>query len=640
MCRSKYIFPLKLICLFFFLKFFFSDYLQASDNASSDKNDSTTVQNMIDDSQNFLFTNFNKYINLYQLQIEGKLLIETDYGEIGLRQHYNGNFLKLSDLSSRDDENWGLSYQKKIFNNLSVIAQQNFIFVSDSRNIGINQLSRLNGLVGLNYSNADDYAISASFGLEDNKLLGINSQGQIYSVKANWRYYQMENVLFNANLLSNWLKLNLDRLDRDLVANINLFGKFTDDALLQSSVALKFLQNNLLSLAFNTNFIPIETRQEYYINPKLFIDYKINEQIALTMDLNINSNNINREYKQSWKEFDYSYFRRNIDQMDIAINSGLDWNWKFLRHFVLLGFWSRSESNSLELSDKTYQGDLLKFQNLENQRDYQTNKLNLLNQTNIKVSANTNIAVNYNIYLLQYDTPSKLNYDDRDEFSSIFRTILNHKFSRFTSMEVIFENIQNHLVYLYSQRSIMNNWNKIYRLAPTIRYKNKFLQVNPKLEVLANYTIYDFENKSSATKSISLRNISYQDSILFNLSTMTDLRTRFKYQISERSLLNWHEFSEYPQIRINEFYIKSQLIRKYDFGEIGIGCNLFDYMQTKIIENKIDYDILSISPEIVFIYRWADWQIKFSGWYEFQYQNKFKINEIANINLSVNMFFY
>jgi len=185
----------------------------------------------------------------------------------------------------------------------------------------------------------------------------------------------------------------------------------------------------------------------------------------------------------------------------------------------------------------------------------------------------------------------------------------------------------------------MNNWNKIYRLSPKVRYQNSILQINPQLEVLANYTIYDFESKSSVTKSISLRNISYRDSIIIDLTSQIQNRIQIKYQLSERSLLNWHEFSEYPQVRLNEFFIKSLLIRKYDYCEIGVGCNLFNYIQTKLQENTIDYDITSVSPEVLILYRWKDWQLKFVGWYEFQYQNNNKINEIANLNILINLFF-
>ncbi len=588
---------------------------------------------------NFLATNFNKYINLFQLQIEGKAILKTDYGNISLRQYYNGSYLKLSEVSWRDDQNWQLTYKKSLYGRLGIIANQNLVLVSDSRSIGINQMSRINGLMGLEYTDENSYNLSAIAGLESNKLLGINSQGQVLSIRAGWKDFSMDNISTSGNLSGNWLKLNLDRLDRDLLAKVNLFGRFSNEALLQSSIDYKFLQNNLLSIASNTEFTPIETRQENYINPKIIIDYSIAKSTTLFLDFNLISNNINREYKQSWKEYDYSNFRRNIDQMDIAINSGLSWNWNLINHFVSVGFWSRSESNTLELSNKNYSGDLLKYQNIENQRDYQTNKINLLNQTLVNLSRNTNIALNYNVYLLQYDTPSKQNYDDRDEFSSIFRAILNHKFSGFTSMELLFENIQNHLVYLFSQRSNMNNWNKIYRLSPTIRYRNDFLEINPRFEVLANYTIYDFSGKSSATKSLSLRNIGYRDSISIMFTKQIENRTQFKYQISERSLLNWHEFSEYPQIRINEIFIKSLFIRKYDYCEIGIGCNLFDYTQSKIQENTIDYDIMSFSPEVLIVYRYGDWQLKFSGWYEFQYQNRNKINEIANMNLTINMIF-
>lgn len=632
-CKSRRIFV-------FFIGTYFSWFasLYCTDNTQFPETPIIIALDSIS-SNNFLVTNFNKYTNLYQLQFYGKFNIQTNFGNIRIHQDYSGNYLKLSDLSLRDDQNWNFTYNRQLFDKLWVVAVQNFILVSDNRNIGINQLSRLNGLIGLQLTDYRDYSILALAGMENNKLLGINSQGQVYSVKANWNKFATENVATSGNLSANWLKLNLDRLDRDLVAHLKINGRFMDDGVIQTDINYKYLQNNLLSIATNSEFIPIETRQENYINPKLLIDYKIASDLSLFLDFNMNLNKIQRQYKQSWEQFDYSYFRRNIDQMDLTINSGLNWQWRFLNQFWSFGFWNRNETNALELSDKNFKGDLLKYQNIENQRDYRTNKFNLLNQSTITISKNTNLMLNYNVYLLQYDTPSKQNFDDRDEFSSIFRASVFHRFSKYTNLDIAFENIANHLVYLSSQRSAMNNWNKIYRLSPKVQYQNDFIQINPQLEVLANYTIYDFEGKSSITKSISLRNINYRDSIVIDISNQIQSRTVSKYQLSERSLLNWHEFSEYPQLRINEFFIKSLLIRKYDYGEIGIGCNFFNYIQTKVQENSVDYDITSISPEVSIQYRWRDWQLKFVGWYEFQYQNNIKINEIANMNIFINMFF-
>lgn len=614
-------------------------YLSLADNSETNLLSPNFDSTNTSFKENYLESNFNKYINLYQLKLNASVAIPTSFGEFTIQQTYNGQFLKLAELSSRDDENWSLGFKTPLTNFANLLVKQNFILSSDSRNIGINQLSRLNGTIGMEIADQEFYSISALTGLESNKLLGIQSMGNIFGLNANLNDYKIENITSNANFSANWLSLSMNRMEKDISGNLVIGGNFLDESYLRTSLVYKYIQNNLFSF-FSTNDLPlIETRQGRNIVPSIFVSYNIVEPLSVVLDFTFNSNNIRREFKESIEILDYSYFRRNIDQTDLFLNVGLNFDWKLLTNNISFAYWSRTETNTLELINKSYTKDITKFQNIENQRDYSTNKYNLLNQTVLKFNQNTNLSVIYNVYLLRYDTPSKFNYDDRDEFNSIIRLNLNHRFSDYTQTEIVFENIQNHLVYLFSQRSIMNNWNKIYRLSPTIRYQNDYLQLNPQFEVLANYTVYDYSEKSASTKNISLRYLSYRDSISLNLGLDFEMNSQVKYQLSERSILNWHEFSEYPQIRINEFYIKSLLIRKYEYTNIGIGISFFDYIQTRIVENLLDYDLTSISPQVAILFKWKDWQMQLDGWYEFRYQNKRKINDNANMNFTVKMLF-
>ena len=72
--------------------------------------------------------------------------------------------------------------------------------------------------------------------------------------------------------------------------------------------------------------------------------------------------------------------------------------------------------------------------------------------------------------LFRYNTPSSLNYDDRDELTNTIALNLNHTFSPFLNAGFGAEADLIHIVYIESQRSANNNRNFIYRFYPIITF--------------------------------------------------------------------------------------------------------------------------------------------------------------------------
>src|SRR5690606_30952532 len=95
---------------------------------------------------------------------------------------------------------------------------------------------------------------------------------------------------------------------------------------------------------------------------------------------------------------------------------------------------------------------------------------------------------------LRYDTPSKDNFDDRDELLSIARLRYSKMLNPFVETYVNLEGTYNHIVYLFSERSSNNNINRILRLSSGGNYRGKNVTSVNNFEVSANYTVYDFED--------------------------------------------------------------------------------------------------------------------------------------------------
>jgi hypothetical protein len=240
---------------------------------------------------------------------------------------------------------------------------------------------------------------------------------------------------------------------------------------------------------------------------------------------------------------------------------------------------------------------------------------------------------------MQYNTPSPLNSDDRDEFFTIANIVLFHRFSRYFSGSLLGELQMTHLVFLKAQRSSLNNWNRVYRIGTAFHYDNSTVKINPQLEILANYTVYDFEDISPSIRSFSFRQISYKDSILVKLANNFRLQSKLLFRYFERGILNWGEFKEAPQNSNYEHFINCLLIwSKPNFYEIGSGIRWFNISQRNLTSNTLqdnqNLNQFSIGPETYININFSDkTNISFVGWYEFQYINKNYYRGVPNFFL-------
>ncbi len=623
------------IIVFVFTTINYLQLLSSDLNENNPKADTTFVNNIGYTDTNSYTSHFNKYINLITYNNDLNISINNTFGKFSLTNLYIGSYLNINEVNTQDDELFIFDYQKELFKNLNVQFQQNYLLSSNSRDIGINQLSRLNGLIGINYYFLNQSSAQFLIGAEKNNILGIESEGTIYKTNIQISQLNLNNIQASANFSGDWLLLNLNRIEKELYGKINLFGEFTDVATILLFSNYLNLQNNLLYPNYYQGTIPYEIRNQNNWLNNLTIDYAITKKNAINLNLQIVSDNIQRNYNRTINTIDYSYLTRNIEQFELASKIAIDSKYENFSNLFTIGLVNKNEKNILALTSTDFTGDLNKLKNFENQKDYHYSKISLYNSFNLIITKHTSLQTNYSVNLIQYDTPSQLNFDDRDEYRSFLQTILSHKFSKFLNLSLTFENINNHLVFLFAKRSGLNNWNRIYRFSPKVQYKSKFLELNPQFEVLSNYTIYDFDNSASYTKSISLRNVGYSDSILIKFNSRISVKNQIKYQISERGIFFWHEFSEIPQISIHQFFIKSLLIRKYNYCSIGVGVNLFDYQQERVIEKITDHNIYSISPEVEISYQLNDWRVEMNGWYEFQTVNYSNKLEIPNLLIKV-----
>jgi len=170
---------------------------------------------------------------------------------------------------------------------------------------------------------------------------------------------------------------------------------------------------------------------------------------------------------------------------------------------------------------------------------------NLRTNINYTPSTKDNINLKLTLSKYQFDTPDSLyNNDDRDELRIVGELEYIRQFSSVLKLEL--EAVINffHQIYIYKERSANNNWNRIFRLGSLIEYKGRNFNNTLKNEILANYTVYDFEQQFSQSQSYIFRKYILKDSLAINLLPRLKAGFNGRYEIEDKGSFFKSEFAQ------------------------------------------------------------------------------------------------
>ena len=171
-------------------------------------------------------------------------------------------------------------------------------------------------------------------------------------------------------------------------------------------------------------------------------------------------------------------------------------------------------------------------------------------ESNYQIDSRKNLEFDFAYSKLQYDTPEE-NSEDRDEQRFMFELGYDHILSEFLSMEWTLYTYFYHKIYLSSEQSQNNNWNRIISLNPKVNYKYGRIRNRLATEILANYTVYDFEELFTKTRSYIFRKYSIADSMICQLYGRINLGFFTRIELEDKG----HFFqSEWQQQIVHSYH--------------------------------------------------------------------------------------
>jgi hypothetical protein len=221
-------------------------------------------------------------------------------------------------------------------------------------------------------------------------------------------------------------------------------------------------------------------------------------------------------------------------EMDIMeLNGGLEYS---------LGTRTGQLQNPSELSSEQVlqQNEQLINSNFEQQH------FGMFSESQLQLHPDNTTRINGRISIFNYDTP-EINRDDRDELNVALSLSNRHRFQEAFRTRMLVSAEGRHTVYLFSERSIQNNWRRSLRLAPGIDWQIlPWLQSYHDFLVRANYTVYDFQSESAPNNDQVSRE--FKAGSRFEVDLAPDWQLDMALSRSELRIgrLLWDEFREIP----------------------------------------------------------------------------------------------
>jgi hypothetical protein len=594
---------------------------------------------------NFLSTRFFKQLSTHNLNT--RFDVSKAWGDFDVRvsENFNSTFVRSTEKSIRDEQQLTLQTKYRIIPEANLgIGLSSSIF-SDNRKIEINQASTSQAFLFSRIEPYDNVYIAPFFGYMKNRQVLNDDGGLLYGTEAMLNKFRISDLIVSSDFKFRNEDIS-PRKNTIRYYNLLLNSQFTGEvsnflyaSYSQNRKDFYFEADSITSQEFNvTNNIQSRIESSYMIQDRL----QYNNLFSLFyLDVGgiVNWWKVERDTRyKSIQNATLSIFDSEINELKLDFESILSYDSKIFNGLLRILYSERNEKNLAKrlpsVSENLYQDR----SQLEGRKNNNSIRASLSFLGNLRLSQSDQIYMSVLHNKLRYDTPSKENFDDRDELLSIVRLRYTRQFTPFFEGFVNTEGTYNQTVYIFSQKSSNNNINRILKLAAGGAYKGANLSSVNSFEVSANYTVYDFQDLNPNIKSYSFRQFTASDSTNYSFNKKLKLSLYAYLKLSEQGDLRWNEFTSRPTRYLQEIYCEPRLTVAYSLIQYSLGIRFFSLLTYNYKSNNkfLDSEFRSIGPIAeILIARSASLFLKIYGWYEFITINSISKKEQTNLNVEM-----
>lgn len=594
---------------------------------------------------------FERNLNTYLWNLRTDYARRVEDFSADAHERYSSSFIRRDQNSRRDEQNFWFNGVQKISSMLGLRAEASSFILSDNQALGVSNAALHSGLLGLAVQPVSYVTIAPLVGFRFDRQQNEQDEGWNYKLLT-----QTDTLDLDGYETQGLMRLNVSNLSPRYFRNNNAQATMRKDFIEGSSDSLRLQWSNnrwdfyvpadsFIEKEYNiTSNIRSRVDENFYISNSLL--YGIGRMLSASVRTIIETRTILNafRYKSLSQPLTIPY---NITVSEQRLEGGLDLNYRDDGGVVASVGARVGERDEKHLLEKIEGVD----KNIQENRSQQEHRLdNIARRTSFRASVEVPISFTdqfgfeSSAGILRYDTPDSMNNDDRDELLINVAARETHGWNRFLWMNIIAEATLSHIVYLFQERSANNNWNRIFRLQSILTYvpARKLRMVNA-FEVLANYTVFDFESVVPTVRSYLYRQFAILDSTLYDMSSNVGFDLFFHARIYERGGFRWQEFSERPQQYVREVTFSPALRYTIDetvvcaVGFRSFAQNRFRYESGTRVA---DGNYFSYGPTTAIVLSLSGYsRFEIQGWKEFQQQTNAPIREVSNVTMSARVFF-
>lgn len=537
------------------------------------QSDFTEIQTFIDSNitRNFIYTNLTN--DILSASLNSKLNFVNSYKNVKyfLKNYYSSDVTKLSQNLFRDFDNVKTGVGYSLNENVDTYLKYTGMFFSDDKNIQIKGTS--SNLLALSGEyqgtvNGVNITSTADAGYKFEKQIGELNRGLSFAGQMDFDNLNMSDYFVNGQLKLGYEHLT-PRKNSTIFSRLNIDKSFSDnlahnelDATYSRLRKDFYFPADPITISEFGAENNIEQRIESIMKAYDRFDYTVSNSIGLYLTFNPYYRDITKVnyYVPVSTTAAPSIYDTEIQELSIDGEAAMNIDLKKLTTQIKMYYMERDEKHFVLNPSRLQSNFVSQTEDLETSKNNHSSLFKLSGDFFYNVSRSNRFELLGSSSIFRYDTPRNLTFDDRDELNILF--YLSHRYDNFNNFQIINSVDLNlyHTVYLLSEKSANNNWNRVLRLTSKNIFTpmKNFKTINTFI-VLANYTVYDYEDLVSDVKSYSFRQFNVKDSTTWKFSGDFGVDVYAELKLYERGELNWREFSERPVNYFDDRIINAQL---------------------------------------------------------------------------------
>jgi hypothetical protein len=617
------------------------------------QNDFTDVLTFIDSNitRNFVNTYFDNNINSARLISKINLYTTHNKFDFYLKNYYSSAVTKLTENLFRDFDNVRTGIGYDLTENINVSANYGGQFFSDDKTFQIkgtsSNLAYLSGTYNGLYKGSEIYSVlNAGYKHEDQ--IGEFNKGPSFSGE-----FDIYNLNVSDFLVDGQLRLGYESLDPR--RNTLVFTRLYFERASEDNIARNEFDGSISRIRKDFYFpADVVSKAQYGINNNIEkrietiyrffdrFDYLVSKNFSVVATINPNYRDITKEnyYIPVTPTQQPSIYDTDIQELSVNGDIALNFNIDKVDYQLKAFYRERDEKHFLINPNRINSNFVDIIENNESQKNNHSSLFLLNSNLYYNLNVSNRLELIGSASILKYDTPSEENFDDRDELGYLI--YLAHRFNNLRNLLLItsVDLSLYHTVYIFSQRSANNNWNRVLRFTSRSYFTpaDWFRNVGV-FNVLANYTIYDFEDLISTVKSYSFRQVNLKDSLIVNFTRHIGADVYAEIKLYERGELNWGAFSQRPINYFEDKIINPEL--NYFINNavtLSAGYKYFEQRRYNYVEGERVFDtfIRTSGPFVGLKIEWKrNSRIEILGSYDYyRYGDETPPNENSSLYLN------